>query len=204
MTDDKLRYSGPPTVRQSYMKEFVVECPKCRREALVTVDSPHWGGNGKLTCRNCMYSEQAVDLIRYKSIVKRHCDNCGKEFETIIPNQKEKAGEITIPCPHCGTTRTYKPKNEKYTNRYETKGQAADPIFGLPLWFQADVRGDLFWAYNRVHLNEIKSYVTSKLRERQTATHTTMVERLPNFIKDSKNRETIVKVIERLERKSGA
>jgi len=109
-----------------------------------------------------------------------------------------------IPRPHCGTTRTYKPKNEEYKNDYETKGHAADPIFGLPLWFQAEVRGKLFWAYNRSHLSDIKLYVTSKLRERQTTTHTTMVERLPNFIKDSKNREAIVKVIEKLERKNGA
>ncbi len=125
------------------MKEFVVECPKCRREALVTVDGPYGRDNGKLTCRNCMHSEKSIDQVRYKSIVKRHCDNCGKEFETVSPNQKEKVDEITIPCPHCGTTRTYKPKNEEYKIGYETKGQAADPIFGLPLWFQADVsKGD--------------------------------------------------------------
>jgi len=118
MTDDNLGYSGPPTVRGSYMKEFLVECPKCKREALVTVDSPYWQENGKLTCRNCMHSEKAVDLVRYKSVVKRHCDNCRKEFETVIPNQKEKVDEITIPCPHCGTTRTYKPKNEEYKIGY--------------------------------------------------------------------------------------
>ena len=201
MTNDGLRYSGPPTTRYSYMNAFVVECPKCKQEALVTVENPYWQENGKLTCVNCMHSEKAVDLVRYKAIVKRHCDNCGKAFEAVMPNQKERVPEITIPCPHCGTTRTYKPKLEEYKIGYENNGQATDPVFGLPLWFQADVRGDLFWAYNRDHLNEIKSYVTSKLRERQTTTHTTMVEKLPNFVKDSKNRETIKKVIEKLERK---
>lgn len=184
------------------MNEFSVECPKCKKEALVTVGNAFWLDNGKLTCKNCMHSEKATDLIRYKLIVKRNCDNCGKEFESIIPNQKEKVKEITIPCPHCGITRTYKPKNEEYKINYENNGQACEPIFNLPLWFQADVRGNLFWAYNRRHLGEIKSYVSSKLRERQTTTHTTMVERLPNFIKDSKNRETLIKIIERLERKT--
>lgn len=185
------------------MSEFVVECPKCNGEAWVTVDRPYFQGSGKLTCKNCMHSEKAIDLVRYKSIVKRNCDNCGKEFETIIPNQKEKVDEITIPCPHCGTTRTYKPKNEEYKIGYQIKGRATDPIFNLALWFQADFRGDLFWAYNRDHLSEIKSYVTSKLRERQMATYTTMVERLPNFIKAAKNREALIKVIERLERRDG-
>lgn len=151
-----------------------------------------------------MHSENAIDLVRYKLIVKRNCDTCGKEFEIDIPNQKEKAEEITIPCPHCGTTRTYKPKNEEYKVGYPNKGQASDPIFNLPLWFQADIRGDLFWAYNRRHLNDIKTYVAAKLRERQTTTHTTMVEKLPNFIKEAKNRETLVKIIERLERKNSA
>lgn len=204
MTENNIRYSGPTSVRHSYMTEFVVECPKCKKEALVTADNPYFQSNGKLTCNNCMHSENAIDLVRYKLIVKRNCDTCGKEFEIDIPNQKEKAEEITIPCPHCGTTRTYKPKNEEYKVGYPNKGQASDPIFNLPLWFQADIRGDLFWAYNRRHLNDIKTYVAAKLRERQTTTHTTMVEKLPNFIKEAKNRETLVKIIERLERKNSA
>jgi DNA-directed RNA polymerase subunit RPC12/RpoP len=204
MPDNKLRYSGPPTVRESYMNEFAVACPKCQHEALVTADRPYWQNAGKLTCKNCMHAEKAVDLVRYKSIVKRHCDNCGKEFESIIPNQKEIVEKITIPCPHCGITRTYKPKHEEYKVGYQKNEGANDPIFSLPLWLQAEVRGNSFWAYNRQHLNEIKSYVTSKLRERQTTTHTTMVERLPNFIKDAKNRQAIIKAIEKLERKQSA
>jgi DNA-directed RNA polymerase subunit RPC12/RpoP len=171
----------------------------CRKEALVQVDMRRTN-DGKLVCNNCMHSETAADLVRYRTIVRRNCDNCGKEFETTVPGQKKKVDEITIACPHCGTVRIYKPKHEEYKLGYDNKGQVSDPIFNLPLWFQANVRGDLFWAYNRDHLSEIKAYVTSKLRE----THTTMVERLPNFIKDAKNRDTLVKVIERLERKTGA
>jgi DNA-directed RNA polymerase subunit RPC12/RpoP len=186
------------------MSEFLVECPKCMLPAEVTSEYPFYLDNGKLTCRNCMHSEKAIDLKRYNAIIKRHCDECGNEFETTIPNQKVPVDEVKIPCPHCGTTRIYKPRNEEYRIGYITNGKAVDPIFSLPLWFQADIRGDLFWAYNREHLNEIKAYVSSKLRERQSSTHTTMVERLPGFIKDSKNREIIVKVIERLERKKGA
>ena len=201
MSDNNLRYSGPPTVRESYMNEFAVECPNCKHEALVTVDRPYWRNHGKLICKNCMHSENAADLVRYKTIVKRHCDNCGKEFESVIPDQKEKVKEITIPCPYCGITRTYQPKNEKYKAGYQSKDGATDPIFNLPLWLQTEVRGNLFWAYNREHLDEIKQYVASKLRERQTTTHTTMVERLPNFIKDAKNRKAIVKAIEKLQRK---
>lgn len=184
------------------MNEFLVECPKCKREALVTAGSPR-KNNATLMCHNCPHAEHERDLIRYKSTVKRNCDHCGKEFKVVVTDQKEKVKDVTIPCPHCGTVRTYSATTEKYRKGYESIGQATDPIFGLPLWFQADVRGDLFWAFNREHLNEIKAYVISRLRERQSPTHTTMVEKLPHFIKDAKNRDRVVKVIERLQQKTG-
>lgn len=195
------RYSGPPTVLRSYMTAFAVECPNCQHEARVTVADRCLQENGTLVCSNCMHVANAADLVRYKATIKRNCDTCGKGFKAVIPNLKQEADEIAIPCPHCGTLRNYKPRNEKYKITTEPKGRAVDPVFGLPLWFQADVRGNLFWACNRGHLDEIKSYVGSALRERQTTTHTTMVERLPKFIKDAKNRETILKAIDRLQRK---
>lgn len=202
MTENNSRYSGPPTVLLSYMKEFAVECPKCKGEAFVSTNGTFRLDNGRLTCKNCMHSEKAADLIRYKSIVKRYCDNCGKEFEAIFPGQKEPATRITVPCPNCGTIQDYKPKIEEYRAGYSTHEKIVDPIFNLPLWFQAVVRGDVFWAFNRDHLQEIKNYVSAKLRERQTWKHTTMVEKLPQFIKAAKNRDTIIKVIERLQRKN--
>jgi hypothetical protein len=42
--------------------------------------------------------------------------------------------------------------------------------------------------------------VKAKLRERQVTTHTTMVERLPGFITEAKNREAVLKAIEKMER----
>jgi DNA-directed RNA polymerase subunit RPC12/RpoP len=199
------RYSGLPTVKQSYMTEFVVECPKCKHAALVTAGNPWFLNNGKLTCEHCKHSEKADDLVRYKVSVKRNCDNCGQEILKVIPNSKEKVETIAVPCPHCGVMRNYKPRNEEFSVSYHEPGNGLDPIFHLPLWLQGDVRGNLFWAYNRLHLYEIKQYVQSKLRERRTpertTRHTTMVERLPNFIKEAKNRESVLKAIDKIERK---
>ncbi len=200
MENESHRYSGPPRIQQSYMGEFSVECPKCAKEAFVTVDSPWFLNDGVLKCFHCMYSQKAGDLIRYNLIVKRNCDNCGKEVKTVIPDQKEKANTITISCPYCGVTRTYEPRNEAYKLVYKNGDKASDPVFRLPLWFQTEIKNNLFWAFNREHLMEIKAYVKARLRERQTTTHTTMVEKLPNFIKDSKNRDAILKAIARLER----
>lgn len=201
MENENHRYQGLATVKQSYLREVSVECPKCAKEAFVTVDNPWWMNNAKLKCFHCMFSQSDNDLVRYNLILKRSCDNCGKSIEVTVPNQKEKSDQITIPCPHCGITRTFRPRNEPFRLATIEQGKASDPVFQLPLWFQTEVRGNLFWAFNREHLLEIKSYVVSKLRERKTTMYTTMVEKLPTFIKEAKNRNSIIKAIERLEKK---
>ncbi|MBK0402518.1 hypothetical protein I5M27_05945 [Adhaeribacter sp. BT258] len=197
MEKENLRYSGPATVRRSYMKKFLVVCPKCKKLAIVTTNQLYDTSEDKLVCNNCNHSEKADELIRFNAIIKRNCDNCGNLIEITIPNNKEKTEELTIPCPFCGIARTYKPRNEGYKLFYKCT-EICDPIFNLPLWFQTEIKGEIFWAYNREHLQEIKKYVSAKLRERQTTTHTTMVERLPNFIKSAKNRASILKAINKL------
>jgi hypothetical protein len=85
--------------------------------------------------------------------------------------------------------------------KYHNKG-IIDPAFGLPLWLVGEIKGDTIWAYNISHLKEIQSYVSAKLRERTTDRYKmTMVEKLPDFIKKTKNRDDIIKVLERLAEK---
>ncbi|MFT7070893.1 MAG: DNA-directed RNA polymerase subunit M/transcription elongation factor TFIIS [Spirosomataceae bacterium] len=195
--DATKRYAGLATVRRSYMNQFFVHCPKCRGLALIETNQSYDTSDDKLTCQSCHYIEKRSEPIRYNATVQRACDNCGKSIEKTVHNNKEKVEELTISCSNCGQVRTYKPRNDAYGLHYENS-LVGDPIFNLPLWFQADIKGEIFWAYNRKHLNEIRDYVSSKLRERQTMKYTTMVERLPNFIKFAKNREVIIKVIDKL------
>ena len=197
MDNDSSRYSGPATILWYYAKEFLVECPKCKNLAVVTKNQ---SSNYTLTCQNCNHLEKSDELLRYNATVKRFCDNCEQLIDITILNNKEKVEELTISCTHCGIARTYKPKNDAYRLTYKNTG-ICDPIFNLPLWFRTDIKEETFWAYNREHLNEIRNYVSAKLRERQTTTHTTMVEKLPNFIKVAKNRNRILKAIDKLARK---
>ena len=139
-------------------------------------------------------------MVRYNAVVRRACDTCGKPFEITIPGNKKKIETLNLPCPHCGTVRTYQPRNDAYSLAY-AGNLTSDPVFNLPLWFQCDIKGQVFWAFNRQHLLEIRNYVASKLRERQTATHTTMVERLPQFLKAAKNRIAILKALDKLLKK---
>ena len=197
MKREHKRYAGLGTVRQSYMKEYLINCPKCNKEASVTVDNPFWQNNGKLMCHNCHYSQKRDDLLRFNAIVKRNCDNCGKSIDQCVPGNREKVESIAFPCTHCGVTRTFKPRNAEYYLTYDSPG-STDPLFKLPLWLQYDIRGKSFWAFNRKHLNEILDYVSSTLRERKAKDYSTMVERLPSFIKNAKNRDIVIKTAERL------
>jgi predicted RNA-binding Zn-ribbon protein involved in translation (DUF1610 family) len=195
------RYSGPGTVIQSYMTDFVVECPKCKHQALVTAGAPNYYDDARLNCQYCTHTEKASELIRYKISVRSNCDDCGKLISKVIPHSKEKVDAFALPCPSCGEIRIYRARNDEYHQYYNGSTQEADPIFHLPLWFQDSIKKNVFWAYNREHLHDIKVYISSKLRERQTSWFGTMVEMLPTFIKEARNRESLLHLIEKLERK---
>ncbi|RYY12997.1 MAG: hypothetical protein EOO04_32665 [Chitinophagaceae bacterium] len=199
--NQKDRYTGPATSRQSYMDQFSVACPKCQKHAIVIADTTYGSSDGILRCSHCMYSEKSLDLVRYKMVVDHACDNCGKMMDVEVLTVKQLQKEITVPCNHCGIVRTHAVKPQRYKFFYNTqKGVATDPIFNLPLWYQSPFKNHNFWAYNRQHLEDIAVYVQAKLRERQPAGFTTMVERLPQFIKEAKNREAILRIIEKLNR----
>ncbi|HQX45015.1 MAG TPA: hypothetical protein PK209_10700, partial [Saprospiraceae bacterium] len=90
---------------------------------------------------------------------------------------------------------------ESYQLKYHPSG-TIDPAFGLPLWYSGIVKGELIWAYNQKHLTEIENYVRATLRERTTDRFKmTMVEKLPDFIKSAKNREEVLKTLEKMQSK---
>jgi DNA-directed RNA polymerase subunit M/transcription elongation factor TFIIS len=131
------------------MAEFIVECPKCKQAAFATRDNAYANYNGRLTCTSCSHVEHIDNLIRYRILVKKHCNNCGSAIDSIIPELKVKKSKINFACPTCGALEEFQPRNEQYRIQYESTGSANDPIFNLPLWLQIEVKGKLFWAYNR-------------------------------------------------------
>jgi transcription elongation factor Elf1 len=201
MEQINIRYSGPSTAEYSYTTEFLVECPKCQHQAMVAAGKSHEYGEARLHCSYCSHSESPANLVFYKVSVRDYCDNCSTLISKVIPHAKEPVDGFCIECPSCGADRIYRARNEEYSRRYNEYNAGFDPIFYLPLWLQENVKDNLFWAYNRAHLHDIKQYVGAKLRERQTMKFTTMVEKLPTFIKEAKNRTSILKAIERMERK---
>ena len=119
---------------------------------------------------------QKIEKEKYRSdlpkFYKHKCSNCGKESEL----------EITW-----------------YRGDIHTPG--CDPFFGLPLYLREPVKGEMIWFYNKDHMNYIKAYVEADLRNRVTDGKWTIITRLPNWMKDGKNRGRILKAIAKLEKK---
>lgn len=201
MEDSSKRFTNQPTHKTDFMGEFLVHCPKCSKDALISTAKKTKRNFDKLICNHCHFIKTSNELIRYKATVSKNCPNCGKKQEIDFGKFKTIPKAKKTSCIHCNNIETVDPKIEIVYLEYQESGFASDPIFNLPLWFQTKIKNDTFWAYNREHLNEIKDYVDAKLRERSNTGYSTMVERLPTFIKLAKNREQILKEIERLNNK---
>jgi hypothetical protein len=80
-------------------------------------------------------------------------------------------------------------------------GASVDWYFRLPLWLQISCGGEVLWAYNRKHLELLENYVGAKLRERTAKGRSSFLSRLPQWIKSAKNRDEILRAIDKLKGK---
>ncbi len=181
--------------------EIFVECPKCEKRAIVTKEEPFsYYSVRMLKCLNCFYSEKSSETI-YSIKLNCNCAHCSENIEVNIPTATEKKETIAVRCKHCGNTENYKPRNIAKYRIYEDKGLPREYYFGLTLWLNKTFKENSFWAYNYKHLAYLKDYISAGLRERNNRSYWTMVEKLPNWMKSSKNREQLVKIISELEKK---
>ncbi len=69
-------------------------------------------------------------------------------------------------------------------------------------WFSESFKGQLFWAVNNEHLEYLEKFISAKLRQRGKESYGMMlVDKLPKFIKNKKNRDELLKLISRLKNK---
>lgn len=196
-----MRYSGSPKRLYDFMDSFNVTCPRCKCKA--SVELPYFLDyrNATLSCKVCHFAEKMTNRIRFVLSGKAKCVQCNEWLNLDIEAKKKIPKYQNIKCDNCKTINKVKENWAEIYLKYYDEG-ITDPAFGLPLWYCDTVKGDIIWAYNAEHLKEIKSYVASKLRERSTDKFKmTMVEKLPDFIKESKNRDEVLRAIERMENK---
>jgi hypothetical protein len=145
-------------------------------------------------------------------VVCPHCAFCAKvvaldDSSPYVANVKRR-----FVCTAYGTTKDKVMKANGYGQArvsYEPKadyeviliGDPCDWYFQLPLYLQIECSGNTLWALNLEHLNYIESYIEAGLRESHPY-YLSVESRLPKWMKLAKNREDVLKAIQKLKVKN--
>ncbi|MBZ4322578.1 hypothetical protein [Streptomyces huiliensis] len=143
----------------------------------------------------------------FTDLVLVRCPRC-ERVARVVPDP-EPAGDARHPaawtspaarrrlvCRACGLTRRYEgPAVFRW-------GETTDPYFRQPLWLRTETRHGTLWAYNLEQLDLLRRFVGAALRERppwyEHYRKMSYIGRLPAWIKRGKNREEILRAVDRL------
>ena len=92
-------------------------------------------------------------------------------------------------CTGCGY-------NKDWEGNKVASNDTRDWYFRQPLWLQIPCCGEVLWALNEDHLNYLEEFVAAGLREVHSGG--TIASRLPGWMKIAKNREDVLKCINKL------
>jgi hypothetical protein len=131
----------------------------------------------------------------------------GTTFLVVCPRCQRRASVIPLPgtepklfsprrvvCARCGYSKDWHDHSIRV-------GGPVDWYLGLPVWLQVPCCGQTLWAYNEDHLDFLEAYISADLRERVPGVNSTLASRLPGWMKDAKNRDEVLRGIERLRQK---
>ena len=141
------------------------------------------------------FQDQNHRLTHFEKEVWVVCPKCAKQA---VAQLKEEDKEARLNCKHCGYSKQKTILVQYQEGKYAVLKQAAHAYFDVELWFKAPFKNDVFWAYNPAHLEYLEDYISAKLREHKDRSHFTLLEKLPKFYHEAKNREDLLKVIEKL------
>jgi Zn ribbon nucleic-acid-binding protein len=122
------------------------------------------------------------------------CPSCEKKAIAKVNFENKNARLFCVQCGYNKETSTTLVKN----GSVET---AANFYFQAELWLKATFKNEVFWAYNNNHLEYLEKYISATLREHKDRTHFTLLEKLPKFYHEAKNREGLLKIIIKLKNK---
>ncbi|WP_433454275.1 hypothetical protein ACQPXS_39405 [Streptomyces sp. CA-142005] len=128
------------------------------------------------------------------------CDRIARVQRQPDPGERPLFAPRRLICRSCGLSRTWTGRGVGLWAG--SGGPAMDPYFGVRLWLQRETRHGRLWAYDLRHLDLIRRYAAAGLRERapwyDTGQKTTLVARLPVWIKSAKNRDEVLRTVDRL------
>jgi hypothetical protein len=180
-----------------YTDQIFCRCPKCDQQALI-ISNPD---RIRVSCLGCTYQEDWNSQKIYADavgIAEAPCPTCGSRLKA---KQKAKANKrrpltIVVNCTGCKQSANIKLHWQKDQEQLYGNNPI-DPFFGFALWLQIECCNNILWVYNEQHLAILKFYVTSKDSRSQWS----MISRLPKWILVTKNRDAILKCLDRMERK---
>ncbi len=146
--------------------------------------------------------KQIYDFMSEILVVCPKCAACAQTFRIDAEN-KDWFAPRRLACGSCGYSKEWA---ERRIARHWRSSEPRDDYFELPLWLQVSFPDGTLWAYNRDHLELIEAFVTAKLRERRRDPkfgwfNGSIAGRLPKWIQSGKNRDAILRRIDRLKDK---
>lgn len=137
------------------------------------------------------FNDQNKTLSDFSDEVWVVCPACAKKAIARADFQNKK---VRLFCIQCGYNKVLSTEIAKNT----TVNQPAHLFFNAELWFQAPFKNELFMAYNGRHLEYLERYISATLRGHKDRDHFTLLEKLPKFYHEAKNRTSLLKIIVRL------
>ena len=182
-----------------YLAEFLDEvwvlCDRCGTRGVVRNAQPRSSTSPSFACGSCALSVSGQNATWFgpiRGVAERQCARCGQQVSRVIDGRSRPL-KVDVHCK-CGAV-------SSAGVRWESVGdeRPRDPTFGLELVLHSPCEGHTLWAYNPGHLEFIRSYVSAGLRERKPNHNATLASRLPQWMKQAKSREAILKTIARIE-----
>jgi len=139
---------------------------------------------------NKRFQDENLVLSSFYQEVWVVCPSCAKKAIAKVTYETKTA---RLFCTNCGYN-----KETATEIKNGTINTAANFYFNAELWLKAPFKNEMFWAYNHKHLAYLERYISATLREHKDRTHFTLLEKLPKFYHEAKNREALLKIIAKL------
>lgn len=143
---------------------------------------------------NNRFTDENLKVSYFYNEVLVVCPNCTKKANTTVNLETSIA---RLSCLQCGLNK------EASIILYNdaTLKMPSNMYFNAERWLQATFKNDVFYAYNNKHLDYLERYIFATIREHKVRTGFTLLEKLPKFYHEAKNRDALLKIIVKLKSK---
>ncbi|NVK51401.1 MAG: hypothetical protein HWD85_00595 [Flavobacteriaceae bacterium] len=193
-----MKFNLPAYATNYFSTTVWIKCPKCGEKALVTSQPTNavipLTNNAEAHCTSCSFKTIERNWSGYyQGFINLSCGYCGTRITHCTKPIKEIYAKENVTCTSCHKKRAYGLLWAPYKSN-----TATDPFFGYDLWLQIEVKNNILWGYNKEHLTYIRTYIEATLREDNSRHKYSLIANLPQWMVLAKNRDSIVKKIDKL------